>query len=341
MRAIKYHQFGVPAQVLYLANQPLPSLQFDEVLIKMILCPINPSDLLMVRGRYPNRVQLPAVPGFEGIGIVIDKGQDVHGISIGERVLGLRGIWEHQHLRNSSGTWQEIIAAKTDSIISVPDEINDTTAAQLYINPLTAWLMIKYELCLAPGSILIANAGGSSMGQILALFSSIFGYELILVTRSDYYTETLLKLGAKRVINSYREPILETVLCHTNGKGVSAALDAVGGKEGVVLAGCVEKNGIMLQYGLLSGKQHPSDLRSSLKPGAQIKNYWLRSWVYSTPLEQRKKVFHEMINCFVRNKFSLSYGPIFDLAEVSQAVEASELSHRIGKVMLRPHSVKS
>ncbi len=342
MRSIKYHQFGTPSQVLYLADQSLPSIQPDELLIQMVLSPINPSDLLMVRGKYPSRVRFPAIPGYEGVGVVMDKGKSVQGISIGERVLGLRGIWGYNYSQEvySSGTWQEIISAKAVSTISVPDEIDDNTAAQLYINPLTAWMMIKYELRLRPGSSLIANAGGSSMGQILALFASIFGYKLTLVTRSDFYTETLLKLGATRVINSSQEPLLETVLSYTHGNGVSAALDAVGGKGGAELARCVKKGGTMLQYGLLSGKQHPPDIEAVLKPGVQIKNYWLRNWVHATPLDERKSVFGEMIDCFLSHKLSLSSGPIFDLSEIAKAVEISESSNRIGKIMLALQSLK-
>jgi len=143
-------------------------------------------------------------------------------------------------------------------------------------------MIVKYELNLGKGDILIANACGSAMGRILAEFSSIFGYELIAVTRSDYYTETLLKLGVKKVINTTREPLVETVHSYNHGKGVTAALDAVGGNDGATLARCVKDGGAMLLYGLLSGQQHPTNIYSFVKPGVQIKNYWLRNWVYSS-----------------------------------------------------------
>lgn len=340
MRAIRYHQFGEPSQVLSLSEQAIPSTLSDELLIQMRLMPINPSDLLMIRGRYPARVTLPAIPGYEGVGVVIEKGKNVQGISVGDRVLGLRGAWGGSYTKESyaSGSWQEIVLAKARDVVLVPDGIDDITAAQLYINPLTAWRMIKYELQLQAGDVLIANAGGSSMGQILAQFCSIFRYHLILVTRSDFYTEVLLKLGAQKVINSSKEPLLETVLSYTSGVGVAAALDSVGGKDGALLAQCVKEGGTMLHYGLLSGKQLPQNLSNCLRLGVQVKNYWLKTWVDRERLDERKRVFNEMIGLILSHKLSLSASAVFDLSEIKKAVQASESSNRTGKVLLKRES---
>lgn len=342
MRAIKYHQFGSPSDVLYVANVDKPFFKADEVLVRMQLRSINPSDLLTIKGRYPSRIILPTIPGYEGVGVIVEKGKAVTDLSIGQRVLGLGGMWSYSSYVSSpflkatqtEGTWQEYITMKAQGIVSVPDKINNATAAQLYINPLTAWLMLKSELKLGQGDILIANACGSSIGRIFAEYASIFGYELIGVTRSDTYTQTLNQLGVKMVINTSKEPLIETLLSYTKGRKVTAALDAIGGKEGVELASCVQDGGTMLLYGLLSGEQHPHNIRAILNSRVKIKNYWLRNWVSTTNLKERVAVFLDMIDHFVRYNISLPYELIFDLNEINKAVESAELSNRTGKILL-------
>ena len=95
LRAVKYHQFGTPSNVLYVANADEPILKADEVLIRMQLRSINPSDLLTIKGRYPSRIILPAIPGYEGVGIIVQKGKAVSDLSLGQRVLGLGGMWSY------------------------------------------------------------------------------------------------------------------------------------------------------------------------------------------------------------------------------------------------------
>ncbi|MBA3237145.1 MAG: zinc-dependent alcohol dehydrogenase family protein [Parachlamydiaceae bacterium] len=342
MRAIRYHQFGCPSDVLQIEKVEMPLFKDNEVLVQMQLRSINPSDLLTIRGRYPSRIKLPAIPGYEGVGVIVDKGTAVTDLLIGQRVLGLGGIWSYTNKGSGgflqsmqkTGTWQEYVAMNAETIVPVPNEIDGSTAAQLYINPLTAWLMLKYELKLRKGDIFIANACGSAIGRLFAEFALIFGYELIGVTRSDAYDESLNQLGVKKVINTAKVPLVETLLAYTRGRKVTAALDAVGGKDGVELAHCVQEGGTMLLYGLLSGEQHPHNIHAFLSSSIKIKNYRLRDWVLTTPLKQRISIFLDMIDHFVRYQISLPSGPIFDLAEIKKAVESAELLDRTGKVLL-------
>ena len=63
--------------MLQVVSTNIPPVGTNEVLIRMKLSAINPSDLLLIKGRYPGRVALPATPGYEGMGIIIEKGNCV------------------------------------------------------------------------------------------------------------------------------------------------------------------------------------------------------------------------------------------------------------------------
>src|SRR6267154_712692 len=67
MKALIFRQTGEPKSVLELAEIPTPPLASGEALVRVLLSPINASDLHMVRGRYGYQPELPASPGIERI----------------------------------------------------------------------------------------------------------------------------------------------------------------------------------------------------------------------------------------------------------------------------------
>ena len=127
----------------------------------------------------------------------------------------------------------------------IPNSIDDYTASQLYINPITAWIICTEVLGLKPDDVLLVNACGSAIGRIFAQLSKVLGFRLIAVTRNDNYTQDLLKLGASYVINTTES------------------------------AFCVRPNGFFLTLGLLSGI--PVDWRKiSLQAKVNTKLFHLR-----------------------------------------------------------------
>src|SRR6201982_252875 len=86
MKALIFRETGEPSGVLQLAEIPTPPLAPGEALVRVLLSPINPSDLHMVRGRYGYQPELPASPGTEGVGIVEAVGPGVEDPSAGGRI---------------------------------------------------------------------------------------------------------------------------------------------------------------------------------------------------------------------------------------------------------------
>ena len=111
---------------------------------------------------------------------------------LGRRVLPLKG----------ENTWQDVVKTLERHTIIVPNDIDDHSASQLYINPVTAWLICTEVLKLTYGDTLIVNAGGSAIGRIFAQISKIYGFKLIALTRDDCHTAELYRLGAVSVINT-------------------------------------------------------------------------------------------------------------------------------------------
>src|ERR1700733_14007947 len=133
MKALIFRKTGEPKSTLELAEIPTPLLGPGEALVRVLLSPINASDLHMVRGRYGYQPELPASPGIEGGGIVEAVGPGVQAPIPGTRVV-LIDTWS---------IWREQIVCSADKLVPVPDGLDDSAAAASYINPLTAWALTR------------------------------------------------------------------------------------------------------------------------------------------------------------------------------------------------------
>lgn len=140
---------------------------------------------------------------------------------IGQRVLPLRG----------EGTWQEMVKTQAEFAVAIPTEMDDFTAAQMYINPITAFVTCTEVLKLQPNHTLLVNACGSAIGHIFAQLAKLLGFQLIAVVRNSQHKETLQQLGASYVIDTSQMSLKETVMALTNGRGQRQRLIPLVGKQ--------------------------------------------------------------------------------------------------------------
>lgn len=321
---LQYCQFGDPLKVLKLYKSEVTPLKDTEVLVKMISSPINPSDLIPIKGSYAHRTQLPCIAGYEGVGIVVAVGSRVTSSLIGVRVLPLRG----------EGTWQQFVKCPIEYLIRVPSTINDDIACQLYINPLTAWVICTEYLNLQKGNTILMNAGGSVIARIFSQLSNIVGFKLILVIRNDQYVGELLDLGAWKIINSSLSNVHEVVMDITLNKGVNVSIDSVGGESGELLGKCTKKGGQYLSLGLLSGKQvNWKKISNEYKLNTQL--FSLRIWNQKSSIEGWQYKFEELINLILNKKLKLmDINNKYDFKDYESALNGVLCSERKGKITL-------
>src|ERR1700722_18109075 len=90
MRAWQVERLGEPAEVMSLNEVDVPAIGADEVLVKARAIAINFPDVLLARGEYQVKPELPFTPGLELCGTVIEVGSDVANVTVGSRVVGSR-----------------------------------------------------------------------------------------------------------------------------------------------------------------------------------------------------------------------------------------------------------
>src|ERR1700675_5048039 len=167
MKALIFRETGEPKSVLQLAEISTPPLAPGEALVRVLLSPINASDLHMVRGRYGYQPEMPASPGIEGVGIVEAVGPGVQGPMAGTRVVFVH-TW---------GTWREQIVCPVDKLVPVPDGLDDPAASASYINPLTAWALTRSGHNLKEGDWLLQAPAASSVGGLGLEFAPEYRFE--------------------------------------------------------------------------------------------------------------------------------------------------------------------
>ncbi|MFD1413214.1 zinc-dependent alcohol dehydrogenase family protein [Oceanobacillus jeddahense] len=320
-RLIYCDTFGDPKEVLKIKEKEIAPPEAGEVLVRMLARPINPSDLIPVRGSYSHRIPLPYIPGYEGVGVVEDVGDNVGAELIDKRVLPLRG----------EGTWQDFVRVPAEFAVPVPESIHTNTAAQLYINPVTAWVTMTEVLQLRPGSVLLVNACGSAIGHLYAQFARVLNVRLIAVVRNSKHTQKLLNLGASEVVDTSSQSLFEVVMEKTNGKGADAAIDSLGGSAGSELAGCLCSQGYFLSIGLLSGQQMNW---GAFADKVQMNIFHLRHWNKKTGQAKWQAIFRQIIKLVEKKELLLGFEKAnYDLADIKSALN-TVADGRKGKVIL-------
>jgi len=326
-KAAVYEEFGKPSEVVKVISHSMPNeLPLDHLLVKMCASSVNPSDLLTVRGVYAHRTHLPKVAGFEGVGIVVADQDDNRDEYLGKRVLALKGI----------GTWQEYNIVPASEAVTVPEAISNIYAAQLYINPLTVWVMLTQKLQITSGNWLLIDAGNSACGYIIASLAKTWNFNLISIVRREQAKIKLQELlGVKYVINTSNEDLYLKVQEYTGTSQIDFALDAVGGKIGNDLADLVKPGGKILQYGLMSGEPLQEDFFYKVnQKSIRFELFHLREWVYNEELSSRANVFQEMIKEFVESNIQLPDSCEFTLDSINTALEKAEQNERDYKVIV-------
>src|SRR6516162_6555741 len=153
MRAIIFDRFGDPGDVLQVREVPRPEPGPGQVRVRMVASPVNPSDLLTVRGTYGRRPSLPATPGFEGVGVVEAAGpgllRHLRRLVPGRRVAVLNG---------QGGNWQDAVVVPATQLVPLADDLPDDQAATFFVNPATVLIMVRRVLAVPRGAWLLQTA---------------------------------------------------------------------------------------------------------------------------------------------------------------------------------------
>lgn len=263
--ALGYHQFGEPESVLQRETISPGLLSPGQLRVQMLFSPVNASDLIPITGAYRHRTPLPAIAGYEGVGVVIDGPPHL----LGKRVLPLRG----------QGTWQQVVDCPADLAILVPDSIDSTRAARAYINPLAAQLMLK--LYPPQGRRILLTAAGSDCAILLGQWALKAGAEAVYaIHRSEVHADRLAALGITPISQRNAAAI------RAIAKDTHLVYDATGGVVAEQILDTLPEAGHFVCYGLLSGQM--------FRQQKQVRWFHIRNYLDAMSVDEWQAQFREI-----------------------------------------------
>jgi NADPH:quinone reductase-like Zn-dependent oxidoreductase len=336
MKAIQFDTYGEPADVLTVTDRPVPEPGKGEVRVRMLASPVNPSDLLYVRGHYSGvEPQFPAPVGFEGVGIVEALGPEAEGVVVGQRVAAVNG---------QGGNWAEYAVLPAGSSLPAPDGIPDEQVASYVVNPASAILMVRHVLAVPRGEWLLQSAAGSELGRMIIRLAKRDGIRTLNVVRRREAVAELKSIGADAVIVSTEGPIDEQVHNIVGPEGVRYAIDPVVGQTGTEMFKALDEDARMLVYSSLTGEpiRIGEDPRQILSGRRTLEVFWLGYWLprldesgfYPSGTPAAAQLGHD-IEALMRDEILVTApGRTYSLDEIGVAVAQAESVGRHGKVLL-------
>src|SRR5256885_11099983 len=308
-KAVVHETHGNPAEVLRIVDLPLPDPRPNEVVVKMAAAPINPADLNSIEGKYPIKAPLPATPGMEGAGAVIEVGSEVRDLTVGTQVI----------LPHNFGTWREIAVIAADKLVAVPKEIEPIQAAMLKVNPITAWRMVHDFVQLRPCDWLIQNAANSGAGQCVIQIARELGYKTVNVVRRPELVDQLRSLGGDVVLVD-GENLRDEVAAATGKAPIRLALNAVGGESGLRVAKCLASDGTMVTYGAMSLQPLCIPNGMFIFKNLRFTGFWVNKWYEAATPEERAKTFAPLFEMAKRGLLRTKVEKTYALDEAETAV---------------------
>ena len=328
MKAIVFDRPGEPAEVLQVREVPDPEPGPGQVRVRMIASPINPSDLLLVRGRYVFPPRPPATPGFEGVGVVDKVGPGLN--PLGRLVRGKRVL----AINSSGGNWAELAVIPARQARPFPSDLPDEQVASAFVNPATVLAMVRHVLRVPRGEWLLQSAAGSALGRMVIKLGRHDGFRTINVVRRREAVAELEALGADAVLCSADGPIEEQVRRVVGPDGVRYALDPVGGATGTGVFESLAPRATMIVYGSLSGEPLRIDPRRMIAGDRVVRSFWLGHWMRQRRIPALLALFRAIARLIRAGVLATEPGPRFPLEQVAYAVRQAEAVGKSGKVLL-------
>ncbi len=321
-KAAIYETHGNPAEVLQVVDCPWREPTPNEVVVKMSAAPINPADLNSIEGKYPIKTELPATPGMEGAGVVIEAGSAVRDLAIGSQVI----------LPHSFGTWREVAVIAADRLVAAPKEIDPIQAAMLKVNPITAWRMLHDFVPLRSGDWVIQNAANSGAGQCVIQIARELGYKTVNVVRRTELVDELRSLGGDVVLLD-GENVRDEVAAATGRAPIRLALNAVGGDNALRVAKCLASDGTMVTYGAMSLEPLSIPNGMLIFKNLRFTGFWVNKWYDAATPEQRAKTFAPLFEMAQRGLLKSKVEKTYPLSEAKGAIAHASQNKRSGKIV--------
>ena len=326
-RTILFHQTGGP-EVFQIEDLDVPAPKQGEVRITVKALGLNRAESMFRHGQYLEEPQFPARNGYEAAGTIESAGEGVEGFQPGDAVSTIPGFSLNQY-----GVYGELVLAPAAMVVKHPESLSWEEAAAIWMQYVTAYgALIELGKMKKRDTVLIP-AASSSVGLAAIQIANLIGATPIALTRTNEKRQALLDAGAKQVIATEEEDLVERVQKLTRGKGARLVFDPVAGPTLAKLAAATKQNGIVFEYGALSTEPTPFPLFEVLGKLLTIRGYVLSEVTSDAKRLARAKQF--VIDGLASGKLKPIISKVFSgLDQMAEAHRYMEGNTQFGKIVL-------
>ncbi|MDZ7885586.1 MAG: quinone oxidoreductase [Mycobacterium sp.] len=323
MRAVVVPHHGGP-EVLELRDLPEPRPSAGEILVAVGAVGVNYHDSLARRGAIETHP--PFTVGVEGAGTIVEVGDNVSDLVVGQRVA-----WPF-----TEGSYAELAVIPAASALPLPDSVTFESAAALTAQGLTAHYLTFDTYPVQPGDDVLVHAAAGGVGNLIVQMAKHRGARVLATTSNPDKGDAARSAGADDVIGY--DDFATRVRELTGSKGVEVIYDGVGASTFEQGLEAVARRGYVVLYGAASGPVPPFDLRRLSRYGSP---YVSRPSLVDY-IENRGALLARgaaLFDLAARGAIAVSVTGRFSLDESSAAQRLLEDRSRSGKIVIFPAGV--
>ena len=324
MRAVVVDRFMSP-QDLRVKEIPTAALGDGQVRIQVRAAGCNFADLLMLKGEYQVKPEMPFVPGGEVAGIVTEVAPKVSKLIVGDRVLS----------RCALGGYAEEVVAPAATTYRIPDALSFEAGAALPTVYPTSYAGLVWRAPVAAGETLLVHAAAGGVGLSAVQIGKALGARVIATAGGSEKLEVARAAGADVLIDYRREDFVPRVLEETAGRGADVIYDSVGGETTQRSLKCINWNGRLLVIGFASGDIPEVKLNRVLLKNISLVGLHWSAYPDREP-ERVDECFKGLFEMAAAGTIDPLVSARYSLEQAGEALEALGSRKTVGKVVLIP-----
>ncbi|MDA8071753.1 MAG: NADPH:quinone oxidoreductase family protein [Actinomycetota bacterium] len=321
MQAVQVHELGGPS-ALRLVELPEPEPGPDQVVIEVHAAGVTFPDLLLSRGEYQIKPELPFVPGSEVAGVVRSAPPGA-AVRPGDRVAAFCGL----------GGFAEVAAAPLEAVFPLPAQVSLATGAALPMNTFTVHFALTRRGRLRAGETVLVHGAAGGVGTAAVQLASALGATVIAVASSDEKRQAAKEVGAQHVIAP--DNFLAETRELTGGRGVAMVVDPVGGDRFTDSLRALSVEGRLLVLGFTGGEIPTVKMNRLLLNNIDVVGVgWGAFWTRQPGYLQQQ--WAELAPLVADGRIAPPLGRRFPLHETREALMQLEHRQAIGQVLVEP-----
>lgn len=322
---------GGPKQLKY-EDVPDPVVGPGEVIIRLNMAALNRRDVFITYGQYPG-IRLPAIPGSDGVGEVVEIGEGVNQKLMGQEVVINPGLhWGDNPRVNgrsfsilgvpTDGTYAQLVKVPVENVFPKPEYLSWEEAAAIPLGALTAYRALVTRGQLKAGETVLIPGAGGGVATFLVQIASALGANVYVTSSEDEKLSKAKALGAAGGVNYKSEYWVKDLKVITGG--VDLSVDSVGGENFGALVSLAKPGSRIVSFGATAGT-----VPDLVMPKIFLKQLDILGTTMGNPNE-----FHNMLEFFETHQIRPSIDETFSLDDAVEAQYKMEKGNNFGKILL-------